>query len=67
MTNEEFATYLTEEKALDGKRQELVRALLKQKDAFNQEIDQKLARLGHKTGAPKRGRPKGSVSLKPAA
>lgn len=63
----DFETYLEQEKALDGKRQELIRSLLKQRESFLQEIDGRLARLGHKTNAPKRGRPKGSVTLKPAA
>jgi hypothetical protein len=66
MANEDFERYLNEEKALDTKRQELIRSLLKQRESFLQEIDAKLARLGHKTDRPKRGRPKGTV-LKPAA
>ncbi len=58
----EFDTFLTDESALETRRQALIAELLKQREAFNKQIDERLARLGYKdrsgANAPKRGRPK---------
>jgi hypothetical protein len=43
--------FLSEQKAVEGKRQELIKELLRQKEAAMREFDDKLARLGHHEGA----------------
>jgi hypothetical protein len=43
--------FLSEEKAVEGKRQELIKELLRQKEAAIKAFDDKLARLGHHEGA----------------
>jgi hypothetical protein len=39
--------FLTEEKTLEAKRQELIKELLRQKEAAIKAFDDKLAKLGH--------------------
>jgi hypothetical protein len=48
--------FLSEQKAVEGKRQELIKELLRQKEAAIKAFDDKLAMLGHHEGArpPKR-------------
>ena len=46
--------FLTDQKALETKRQELIKELLAQKEAAIKEFDDKLAKLGHHDGAHRR-------------
>jgi hypothetical protein len=39
--------FLNEQKAVEGKRAELIKELLRQKEAANKAFDEKLAKLGH--------------------
>jgi len=39
--------FLTEQKAVEGKRHELIKEVLRQKEAAIKAFDEKLARLGH--------------------
>ncbi len=54
--------FLTEAKTLEGRRQELIRSLLSQRDAAIREYDAQLAKLGHKGEAQKRSHHRRAVS-----
>ncbi len=66
---------LSEEKAIEDRKQALITDLLKQKEAAMKDFDEKLAKLGHQansSGKPKRNHhrkqtPAGETSAKPAA
>jgi hypothetical protein len=53
--------FLNEQKAVEGKRHELIKELLRQKEAAMKAFDEKLAKLGHHetTRAAKRNHHKG--------
>jgi hypothetical protein len=55
ITNIEVDKFLSEEQQLESRQQELIKDLLRQKEAAIKAFDEKLARLGHQDGsAPKR-------------
>jgi hypothetical protein len=58
--------FLTEQKTLEAKRQELIKELLRQKEAAIKAFDDKLAKLGYDGGhAPKRSHHKDAADKKP--
>ena len=68
MADDPVDKFLSDEKSLETQRQDLIKEVLRQKDAAIKAFDEKLARLGHhdghqrrshhKTDAPKAGGPK---------
>jgi hypothetical protein len=54
--------FLSEQKAVEGKRHDLIKEVLRQKEAAIKAFDEKLAKLGHheSTRSPKRNHHKGS-------
>jgi hypothetical protein len=47
MPEDPVDTFISEQKALDAKRQELIREVLRQKEAAIKAFDDRLAKLGH--------------------
>ena len=45
--------FLNEQKAVEGKRAELIKEVLRQKEAANKAFDEKLAKLGHHPPSPR--------------
>lgn len=59
--------FLSEQKAIEGKRQELIKDLLRQKEAAIKEFDEKLAKLGYERNhGSKRNHHKRDSEKKPA-
>ena len=55
MPDDEVEKFLTEQKAFESKRHELIKELLRQKEAAIKAFDDKLAKLGYEGNhAPKR-------------
>jgi hypothetical protein len=46
--------FLTEQKTLEAHRQELIKELLRQKEAANKAFDEKLAKLGYNADHPRK-------------
>lgn len=60
--------FLTDQQALEAKRQELIKDLLAQKEAAIKDFDEKLARLGyHGDSTPKRSHHRKGAQKKPSA
>jgi hypothetical protein len=66
MADDPVDKFLAEKQQLESRRQELIKEVLRQKDAAIKAFDEKLARLGHHdTAPPKRTHHKKSEPPKP--
>ena len=67
MADDPVDKFLTEQKTLEAHRQELIKEVLRQKEAAIKVFDEKLAKLGYDgEHAPKRSHHKNNVDKKPA-
>jgi hypothetical protein len=65
---DEVDKFLSDKQQLESRRQELIKDVLRQKEAAIKTFDEKLARLGHQDGAaPKRSHHTRSAAGKPGA
>ena len=68
MAQDDVEKFLSEEQQLESRRQDLIKEVLKQKEAANKAFDEKLAKLGYNEDhAPKRSHhKKGGAEAKSA-
>jgi hypothetical protein len=67
MAQDDVEKFLSEEQQLESRRQDLIKEVLKQKEAANKAFDEKLAKLGYNEDhAPRRSHHKKAPESKPA-